>query len=96
MKSPDGPVYRLTTKAIQEQYKLAARPKMSGTQDNGDIITVLESVTILFPRSFGRPLCEVNILVENIPAFVHEECGRLVENTLLRYMIAESLIPLDD
>lgn len=94
--APSGcPEFRLMPLDLQKRYNLADKPEISGIQDNGDYITILDQVIFRFPGTRGRPLCEVNILVENIPTYVIDEIHRLADGIVLRHMIASCLINED-
>lgn len=89
---PPAYEFRLTPKDLQGKYNLAARPEISGIEDNGDYISLLSEVIIHFHGAQGRPLCEVQILVEGIPSYVADEIHRIADGIILRHMVAECLI----
>ncbi len=68
-------------------------PTISGTDLSTKFVEQLESVNLRFPVSKdGRPLVEITVLVDNIPAYVRQECMDECNRTIMRYMVAESFL----
>lgn len=90
--APSDIVLHLTPASITNLFNIDG-PVISGTiKDTGDREELTE-VNLRFPVSKdGQPLCQINILVDNIPYYVRDECLEECNRTIMRYMIAEAFL----
>ena len=90
--APADYVMTLNPQTITNLFNIP-EPLISGTNKATSYVEQLESVTLRFPVSKdGRPLCEIKILVDNIPFYVRDECLDECTRTIMRYIVADAFL----
>lgn len=90
--APADVILHFDPKSITNLFNIS-EPTISGTNLASEYVEQLQDVNLRFPVSAdGRPLCEVTVLVDNIPFYVRDECLNECNRTIMRYMVAEAFL----